>query len=65
MALAILRTLWTEGALRCVLLKQLQPPLYAVQLYDGAHVMCTELMDDPEQAGQVAARLWDQFRQTG
>jgi len=61
MALAVLRTLWSDGPLRCVLLKQLQPPLYAVQLYSGTRVLLTELVDDPEEAGAVAAQLWVEF----
>jgi len=60
MALAILRTLWSEGPLRCVLLKQLQPPLYAVQLYSGTRVLFTKLVGDPAEARAVAAQLWEQ-----
>jgi hypothetical protein len=64
MALAVVRTLWTEGRLRCVFLKQLQPPMYAVQLYEGTRVICTEFVDDPGEAGYVAARLWDRFSES-
>jgi len=61
MALAALRTLWSDGPVRCVLLKQLQPALYAVQLYSGARVLLTELVDDPEEARAVAVQLWVEF----
>jgi len=64
MALAVVRTLWSEGPLRCVLLMQLQPRMYAVQLFDGTRVIHTELADDLEEADSVAARLWDQFSES-
>jgi hypothetical protein len=59
--LAILKTLWTAGTMRCVLLKQIEPPACAVQLYDGTFLVCTELVDGPEEAGEVAATLWGVF----
>jgi hypothetical protein len=59
--LSILQTLWTTEAVRCVLVKQLQPPLYAVQIFDGTRVVYTELVPDPETAGEIAAALWGVF----
>jgi hypothetical protein len=59
--LAVLQTLWTTGAIRCVLVKQRQPPTYALQVFDGARVIYTELVEPLEQAGEVAATLWGIF----
>ena len=59
--LSIVQTLWTAGAIRCVLVKQLQPRTYAVQLFDGARLLYTELVQQPEDAGEVAAALRDVF----
>jgi len=64
MALAVVRTLWSEGSLRCVLLMQLQPRIYAVQLSDGTRVIHTELVDDSDKAIAVAVHLWDQFSES-
>jgi hypothetical protein len=59
--ISVLRTLWTTEAIRCVLVKQLQPPVYAVQIFDGTSLVCTELVDDPQEAGEIAAALWGVF----
>jgi hypothetical protein len=59
--LSVLQTLWTTGAIRCVLVKQLQPPTYAVQLFDGTCLLYTQLVDQPQEAGELAASLWGLF----
>jgi hypothetical protein len=59
--LSILQTLWSTDSYRCVLVKHLQPPAYAVQLFDGTRVVYAELVDDPQEAGEVAASLWAVF----
>jgi hypothetical protein len=58
---SILQTLWTTGAIRCVLVKQLEPPRYAVQVFNGARVVYTELVEHPEEAGEIAATLCGAF----
>jgi len=61
--LSMRQTLWRAGAIRCVLVKQLQPRLtYAVQVFNGTRVVYTELVEHPEEAGQAAAALWGVFR---
>jgi len=41
-----------------VLVQQLQPPLYAVRVFDGTSVVYTELVEGPEKGFDIAARLW-------
>jgi hypothetical protein len=53
--LSVLQTLWTRGMIRCVFVQHLRPPVYAVQVFDGANVIYTELVDDREEALNVAA----------
>jgi len=55
------QTLWTNGAIRCVLVKQREPPMYVVQVFNGTRVVCTELVEHPEEAGEVAATLCGVF----
>jgi len=47
-----------RGAIRCVLVQQLQPPLYAVRIFDGTNVVYTELVEGLEKGFNIAARLW-------
>jgi hypothetical protein len=47
-----------RGSIRCVLVQQLQPPLYAVRVFDGTSVVYTELVEGPEKGFDIAARLW-------
>ena len=57
----MLQTLWRTGTIRCVLVKQLQPPKYAVQIFDGTRLVCTQLVEQPQEAGEVAATLCGVF----
>jgi hypothetical protein len=50
-----------EGTMRCVFVQHLQPPVFAVQVFDGAHAIYTELVDDREEALKAAAPLWAVF----
>jgi hypothetical protein len=59
--LSILQTLWTRDTIRCVFVQHLQPPVYAVQLFDGPNAIYTELVDDRDEAVNVAATLWAVF----
>jgi hypothetical protein len=58
---SVLHTLWTRDTIRCVFVRHLRPPAYAVQVFDGANVIYTELVDDREEAVRVAATLWAVF----
>ena len=58
MYLAIFRTLWSRGSIRCVLVQQFQPPLLAVQVFSGTQAVYTELVDRVEEACEVATELW-------
>jgi len=58
---SVLETLWTRDTIRCALVWDLQPPVYAVQVFDGAAVIYTERVDDREEAVRVAATLWAVF----
>ena len=59
--LSILETLWTRDSCRCVFVQHLQPSVYAVQIFDGTTPIYTELVDDREEALNVAATLWAVF----
>jgi hypothetical protein len=59
--LSILETLWTRDPFRCVFVQHLQPPVFAVQVFDGASAIYTELVDDRDEALNVAATLWAVF----
>jgi hypothetical protein len=58
---SVLQTLWRTRTIRCVLVTRPQPPTYAVQIFDGPHLVCTELVEQPEEAGAVAATLCSTF----
>jgi len=57
--------LWTTDTVRCVLDIQLQPPAYAVTLFEGARLVYTDVVEHPEQAGEVAATLFGIFGASG
>ena len=44
-----------------MLVKQLQPRAYAVQLFDGARVVSPNVVDSHAEAFDVAAVLWGVF----
>lgn len=54
---SVLQTLWRTRTFRCVLVTHLQPPRYAVHLFDGPHLVRIEIAEQPEEAGVVAATL--------
>jgi len=58
---SMLQTLWTMGAIRCVLVKQRQPPIYSVHVFNGARAVYFQLVEHPEEAGDVAATLYGVF----
>jgi hypothetical protein len=59
--LSVIRTLWAREPIRCVLRQQLHPPVTAVQVFAGTRALYTELVNDTEEARQVAAVLWAVF----
>ena len=55
--LSVLETLWSQNSVRCVFVRQLQPPVLAIQVFDGADAVYTELADSREEALNLAATL--------
>ena len=56
--LALHRTLWSRGQTRCVLVQQPQPPLLAVQVFQGSQAVYTELVESLKEAFDVASEIW-------
>jgi hypothetical protein len=54
-------TLWTHGALRCVLVTRFHPTQYTVQVIDDRRALCSERCADPEEAAVLAEHLWKLF----
>jgi hypothetical protein len=59
--LSVIETLWSKDAIRCVFVTHLRPSVCAVQVFDGPTAIYTELVDDRDEALNVAATLWAVF----
>ena len=53
------QVLWVSGPLRCILISTINPDRHEVVVFDNDTQVLTERCRDPEDAAQIATRLWN------
>jgi len=58
-------TFWEHGSLRCMLDYDKSPTSFAVHVFDGDRIACTEFCNDVDEAAVLAERMRQRFVEIG